>query len=135
MHLILDLTSPEPLYLQIRDRLVEAIADGRLQPGDQLPSARRLAAEFAVNLHTVLKAYALLEVEGLVHMGRGQRAIVLPRPADDDFRQNWEKRLVTLLAEARARRVPRAEIERTVRTVLDGLNAAPGRVPEGGVSS
>ena len=64
-------TAGVPLYMQIRDQLVEAIARGELRPGDGLPSVRRLANDLGINLHTVNKAYAVLRDEGyLVMRGR-----------------------------------------------------------------
>ena len=60
--------SQQPIYLQIRDQIVEAVASGCLCPGDNLPSVRSLAADLGVNLHTVNKAYAVLRDEGYVLM-------------------------------------------------------------------
>lgn len=57
-----------PIYLQIRDQIVEAVAHGSLRPGDALPSVRSLAADLGINLHTVNKAYAVLRDEGYVLM-------------------------------------------------------------------
>ena len=71
MILSIDHTSATPIYRQIRDRIVEAIARGELVAGDGLPSVRRLASDLGINLHTVNKAYAVLRDEGhLVIRGR-----------------------------------------------------------------
>ncbi|WP_165173949.1 GntR family transcriptional regulator, partial [Adlercreutzia sp. ZJ242] len=71
MILRIDQTSNEPLYLQIRNQVVAAIARGELLAGDGLPSVRRLASDLGINLHTVNKAYAVLRDEGyLVMRGR-----------------------------------------------------------------
>ena len=61
-----------PIYLQIRDQIIEGIARGELSPGDSLPSVRQLAADLGINLHTVNKAYAVLRDEGYVAM-RGRK--------------------------------------------------------------
>lgn len=67
----IDQSSETPLYLQIRDQLVAAIARKELLPGDGLPSVRRLASDLGINLHTVNKAYAVLRDEGyLIIRGR-----------------------------------------------------------------
>ena len=72
MFLKIDQMSSKPLYLQIRDQIVEAVAHGVLKPGDALPSVRSLGTDLGINLHTVNKAYALLRDEGYVLMrGRG----------------------------------------------------------------
>ena len=61
----------EPIYRQIRDRVVAMILDGILKEGDPLPSVRTVAAEYRVNPLTVLKAYQELADEGLVETRRG----------------------------------------------------------------
>ena len=47
----------QPIYRQLRDRVVHMILDGVLNEGDPLPSVRNVAAEYRVNPLTVLKAY------------------------------------------------------------------------------
>lgn len=62
----------EPIYRQIRDRVVAMILDGLLKEGDPLPSVRNVAAEYRVNPLTVLKGYQQLVDEGLVETKRGR---------------------------------------------------------------
>ena len=71
MYLRVDPNSGVPLGVQIAQGLRLAIAMRRLEPGEQLPSARSLAAELKVNFHTVRKAYGALEVEGVLEFRRG----------------------------------------------------------------
>ena len=61
----------QPIYRQLRDRVVAMILDGALQEGDPLPSVRTVAAEYRVNPLTVLKGYQHLTDEGLVEKKRG----------------------------------------------------------------
>jgi GntR family transcriptional regulator len=61
----------QPIYRQIRDRIVAMILDGLLAAGDPLPSVRSVATETRVNPLTVLKAYQQLAAEGLVEKRRG----------------------------------------------------------------
>ena len=61
----------QPIYRQLRDRVVAMILDGVLNEGDPLPSVRNVAAEFRVNPLTVLKAYQQLVGEQLVETRRG----------------------------------------------------------------
>ncbi len=61
----------QPIYRQIRDRVVAMILDGLLKEGDPLPSVRNVATESRVNPLTVLKAYQQLTDEGLVEKRRG----------------------------------------------------------------
>ena len=61
----------QPIYRQLRDRVVAMILDGVLKEGDPLPSVRTVAAEYRVNPLTVLKGYQLLVDEQLVEKKRG----------------------------------------------------------------
>ena len=61
----------QPIYRQLRDRVVAMILDGVLKEGDPLPSVRNVAAEERVNPLTVLKAYQELVGEELVETKRG----------------------------------------------------------------
>jgi len=61
----------QPIYRQLRDRVVHMILDGVLNEGDPLPSVRNVAAEYRVNPLTVLKAYQQLVGEDLVETRRG----------------------------------------------------------------
>ena len=61
----------QPIYRQLRDRVVAMILDGVLKEGDPLPSVRTVAAEYRVNPLTVLKGYQQLVDEGLVESRRG----------------------------------------------------------------
>ncbi len=61
----------QPIYRQVRDRVVAMILDGVLKEGDPLPSVRNVAAEYRVNPLTVLKGYQELVDEQLVETKRG----------------------------------------------------------------
>ncbi|MGC2695389.1 MAG: GntR family transcriptional regulator [Candidatus Angelobacter sp.] len=61
----------QPIYRQLRDRVVAMILDGVLKEGDPLPSVRTVAADYRVNPLTVLKGYQQLVDEGLVETRRG----------------------------------------------------------------
>src|SRR5947207_15991000 len=62
----------QPIYRQLRDRVIAMILDGVLKEGDPLPSVRNVAAEYRVNPLTVLKGYQQLVEEGLVESRRGR---------------------------------------------------------------
>jgi len=62
----------QPIYRQLRDRVVSMILDDVLKEGDPLPSVRTVAAEYRINPLTVLKAYQELADEGLVETRRGR---------------------------------------------------------------
>ena len=66
----------QPIYRQLRDRIVAMILDGVLKEGDPLPSVRTVAAEYRINPLTVLKGYELLADEALVEKKRGRGLFV-----------------------------------------------------------
>jgi GntR family transcriptional regulator len=66
----------QPIYRQLRDRVVAMILDGVLKEGDPLPSVRNVAAEYRVNPLTVLKGYQQLVDEQLVESRRGRGMFV-----------------------------------------------------------
>jgi len=73
MRFTIDPESGVPFYRQIIDQVQSAIADGRLNCGDQLPTVRQLAVNLKVNPNTVARAYQELEIKGVVttQMGTG----------------------------------------------------------------
>jgi len=76
MQIEINTLDPVPIYEQVRNRVVLAIASGQILPGDKLPSARKLAADLGINFHTVNKSYGVLENEGYVIMDRRKGAVV-----------------------------------------------------------
>ena len=67
----LEWNNSQPIYRQLRDRVVVMILDGVLAEGDPLPSVRTVAAEYRVNPLTVLKGYQQLVDEQLIEKRRG----------------------------------------------------------------
>ena len=67
----LDATNGVPFYKQIILQVEMAIADGRLDTGDQLPTVRSLAVELQVNPNTVARAYSEMEIRGIVTTQQG----------------------------------------------------------------
>jgi len=125
MILALDLTSDIPLYLQLRDRITEEIAEGRLVEGSALPATRALAADFGINFHTVNKAYALLRQQGLIRLNRKTGAVVAAAPVDPLFHAEWSAKARTLLAEAIARGVPADDVLDACQSMLASFQTPP----------
>ncbi|MEC3976503.1 GntR family transcriptional regulator [Amycolatopsis sp. H20-H5] len=73
----IDPGSTVPLFEQVASSVRRALADGTLERGEQLPPARELAASLEINVHTVLRAYALLRDEGLIDLRRRRGAVVI----------------------------------------------------------
>lgn len=72
----------QPIYRQLRDRVIALILDEILKDGDALPSVRAVAADYNVNPLTVSKAYQDLVDENLVETRRGLGMFVLPGARD-----------------------------------------------------
>ena len=68
----------QPIYRQLRDRVVAMMLEGVLKEGEALPSVRQVATEYRLNPLTVLKAYQQLADEGLVEKRRGLGMFVAP---------------------------------------------------------
>jgi GntR family transcriptional regulator len=79
MNLELDFRSGIPIYLQVVDRIKEMIANGRLKPGDQLPTVRALALELRVNFNTVARAYRILDENGIISTQQGRGTYIRPK--------------------------------------------------------
>src|ERR1700722_6281386 len=83
----------QPIYRQLRDRVVAMILDGLLSEGDPLPSVRNVAAEYRVNPLTVLKGYQQLVDEQLVESKRG-RGMFINTGARDLLLQGERKKFL-----------------------------------------
>jgi len=64
--IVYDEFSPEAPYEQIRSQVVEDVASGALQPGERLPTVRRLASDLGLAINTVARAYRELEHAGVI---------------------------------------------------------------------
>lgn len=84
----------QPIYRQLRDRVVEMILEGVLTDGDVLPSVRNVAQEYRLNPLTVLKGYQELVDESLVEKKRGRGMFVLPGARARLLRDERERFLV-----------------------------------------
>ncbi|KQV07470.1 GntR family transcriptional regulator [Leifsonia sp. Root112D2] len=128
MQIEVDPLSSVPIYQQIRDRMVEAVASGSLAPGDQLASVRQLAVAFGINVATVTKAYEALRHEGIIRTNHKSGSVIArgPQsgPPDAAFLDEWMPRLTTLLAEAVAQGMPPREIAERSSAVLADFGAA-----------
>jgi len=131
MQIDIDPASETPLYQQLHDRVVEAIASGELPEGTPLASVRQLASAFGINLATVGKGYDLLRQEGLVRTSRRSGSVVArdagSGPAAPAFTGGWATRLRTLLAEAVAQGMTDDEIDDAVAGELRRFRAGGDR--------
>jgi GntR family transcriptional regulator len=107
-----DPTSRQPLHEQIAAQVRGAAGRGEVQVGERLPTARELAAELEVNMHTVLRAYSQLQEDGIVSVRRG-RGVTLCAPGG---RAKLVELARALRDEARRQGVDDAEL----RALLEG---------------
>ena len=98
----LDYRDSRPIHQQVRDGLRRLMVTGVLQPGDQLPSVRKLATELAINPNTIQRAYNELEAEGYIYSVAGKGSFVSgTADADAARRENLKEDLRKLLGELR----------------------------------
>lgn len=79
----IDFRSGSPIYIQIMDQVRHQIASEDLQPGDQLPTVRQLAADLRVNFNTIARAYRLLDDAGIISTQHGRGTFILEAPSQE----------------------------------------------------
>lgn len=92
-------SADQPIYRQLRDRVVARMLDGALKEGDPLPSVRQVAAELRVNPLTVLKGYQELADEELIEKRRGlgmfvragSREVLLKDERERFLKEEWPR--------------------------------------------
>lgn len=93
----------EPIYRQVAEQVREAVARGRLAPGDRLPSVRELSKLLVVNPNTIARAYTDLERDGVLNTRPGL-GVFVAAPGSDLTKPARKKRLIeridSLLTEA-----------------------------------
>lgn len=102
MFLEIDFKSDLPIYEQIRREIIIGLAKGHINPGDKLPSVREMAENIGINLHTVNKAYKLLEADGVLTMDRRYGSLISedinPMAAYDEGKIESELTLLLAIA-------------------------------------
>jgi len=116
----IEFESDIPIYMQIKNQIIEGIALGMLKEGDELPSIRQLATDFGINLHTVKKAYDILKDEGFLNVHRRKGYVVTKNAtADDNFIESLKKEIHPILANAYCRGMTQDEILRICKEILE----------------
>jgi GntR family transcriptional regulator len=125
-----------PIYRQIMRQISDAIAGGRLHPGDKLPSHRELAGRLVIAPLTVKKAYDELERDGVIRSERGRGTFVASSAQRVDSpaqRERLRESVRALLSRAHLGGVPLEELLALVREVdgeLESERAAGSRGQE-----
>lgn len=102
----IDARDRTPIYAQLDHGLRAAIATGRLQVGDQLPTVRQLAVDLSINANTVARVYTELERSGVIETRRGIGSFVTATPQQaqppDHYRRQLRAFVTRVLANAAA---------------------------------
>lgn len=120
----LDMASPVPLYMQIKNQIIIAIASGDYEPGERLPSVRAFAEELEVNMHTVNKAYLLLRDEGYITLDRRRGGVVsqVPKEPSEGFIRQLSDELLPAAAGARCMGMGRKEFRKLCTQIYESLD-------------
>jgi GntR family transcriptional regulator len=98
----LDLASGVPVYRQIIDQVLLAVATGTLQSGRQLPTVRQVSVDLAINPNTVMRAYRELEIRGAISTQQGIGTFVTRQRVEVDQAER-DLRLSRLAADCASR--------------------------------
>lgn len=119
--------SPVPVYQQLHDRIIEAIAAGDLADGAELESVRSLAKNFGINPATVKKAYDLLHSEGLiVTRSRSGSVVSLPTVPPQEGLGCVRAELTTVVAKGLCMGMAPDDVRSVVDSALEQLRSVRG---------
>ena len=119
--MIISQSSGVPIYQQIADSLRTDILDGRLKEGEYLPSIRGLAKELKISVITTMKAYELLEEEGMVTAVQGKGYTVNAQDGEmlkEQHMRKVEDGLMQAIASARIAGLSEKELIETLELLL-----------------
>ena len=130
MVIVLQDGSDVPVFRQIRNQIVVGISEGKLSPGEKLPTVRALAEEIGINSMTVNKAYQLLKQEGYILTDRRNGVRVRESfSALSGLSPEAEQQLHQLISEAHIRGVTRDEFVDMVDKYYSALPATEPSLP------
>ena len=113
MILRIDFDSEVPIYIQIKNQVIEGIARGEIEKDEELPSVRALAEDIGVNMHTVNKAYNILKDEGYIKIDRRKGAMISLglNISMDKFKEELNENLYYYMAQCFNRGINKDEIK------------------------
>jgi GntR family transcriptional regulator len=127
MEIQIDLESGVPIYVQLVDRIKQMVVTGQLQPGQQLPTIRQLAADLRINYNTVGRAYSILDEEGIISTQQGRGTYITRRLDEGQLRKLRLDKLRGMIGqavqEARALGYEQQEIEAIFQEQLHAKNS------------
>ena len=122
MFLEIDFSSDIPIYEQIRREIIKALARDDLSLGQSLPSVRQLAADIGVNLHTVNKAYKMLEEDGIISMDRRSGSKIVDKTMDisESQKEKIKEELDFIIALAKVKNIQKTDLDRLIGNIWEG---------------
>jgi GntR family transcriptional regulator len=100
MKLHIEPASKVPIYIQVEEQIRSLIAAGQLQPGDQLPTIRELAADLRVNYNTIARVYLDLDRDGVISTQRGRGTFVAGVPDEAELVRMRQEKLQAIVSSA-----------------------------------
>ncbi len=115
----IDFNSDEAIYVQLCNQIILGIATSQFREGEQLPSVRQLAETIGINMHTVNKAYSILQQDGFVKIDRRRGAIIAIDINKLKALSEAQSELAVVLARAICKGISREEIHGLVDKLYD----------------
>lgn len=122
MFLEIDFESEKPIYEQIRRGIIKSLSQNDLQYGETLPSVRQLASDIGVNLHTVNKAYKMLEEDGIIVMDRrfGSKIVDNTKDISEIQKRKVKEELDFIIALAKVKNIEKSDLDRLIGDIWEG---------------
>lgn len=125
MIISIDVNSEIPIYTQLQNQIIMAIAKNELKKDDALPSVRQLASDIGINLHTVNKAYNNLKADGFLSINKKKGAVVNSREmykANKTYEGKLDDELSILITEALVRGISEEKIKNKIKKISENIS-------------
>ena len=119
----IDFNSDEAIYVQLCNQIILGIATSQFREGEQLPSVRQLAETIGINMHTVNKAYSILQQDGFVKIDRRRGAIIAIDINKLKALKEAKEELAVVLARGICKGIGREDIHALVDELYDNYEA------------
>jgi len=119
----IDFNSDEAIYVQLCNQIILGIATSQFREGEQLPSVRQLAETIGINMHTVNKAYSILQQDGFVKIDRRRGAVIAIDINKLKALKEAREELAVVLARGICKGIGRDDIHSLVDELYDNYEA------------
>jgi DNA-binding transcriptional regulator YhcF (GntR family) len=118
--------STKGIFQQIADNISHQILEGKLQPGERIPSVRDLAIEFEVNRNTLLRTYSILEDAGIITNKRGIGFFVSDNAIElileKEKKSFFDDEMPEIIRKAKLLKIKTAELQDLIQTLNENDN-------------